>query len=278
VSISADQERGFYDAKYRPFLALPDEQLAIDQETFLQTLEDPAQPAYERRVLHRLAMNRLLKEPLGEMRALEYGCGPADWGLVMASEGAQVALVDLSTVAIEVAMRRARASGIADRVEGFARDASDLSCFRTASFDLIFAAAALHHTLKYPGAYAELLRVLKPGGRLYLVETFGGNRMLNLLRRLRARIAHEPEEQGEGIILDGSDIDKLRADFDRVEVTPVNLLAMLKRCFRGRFESRIARGVMAALEAADRAALRVAPGLGRYCGEILVVATRGAAR
>jgi hypothetical protein len=34
--------------------------------------------------------------------------------------------------------------------------------------------AALHHTLKYPGAVAELARIMKPEVRLVLCETWGG--------------------------------------------------------------------------------------------------------
>jgi SAM-dependent methyltransferase len=62
-------------------------------------------------------------------------------------------------------------------------------------FDLIFGSFALHHTLKYPRARDELLRVLKPGGRLVLVETYGNNPLLNAARVVRRLVSREPAER-----------------------------------------------------------------------------------
>jgi hypothetical protein len=57
----------------------------------------------------------------------------------------------------------------------------------------------------------------------------------------------------------------------RVDVMPMNLLAMAKRLFRGKFESAVVRGVIVTLEKIDGAVLNVTPALGRYCGEVVVV-------
>ena len=63
----------------------------------------------------------------------------------------------------------------------------------------------------------------------------------------------------------------LRERMARVDVMPMNLLAMAKRLFRGRFESATVRRVVVALEKIDGVMLRAAPPLGRYCGEVVVV-------
>jgi ubiquinone/menaquinone biosynthesis C-methylase UbiE len=84
----------------------------------------------------------LLAESVTGLRVLDYECGTGDWGLMLAGEGADVTLLDLSPVAIELALRRASVSGVSEHVQGIARDASDLSCFRDAQFDLIYASAA----------------------------------------------------------------------------------------------------------------------------------------
>lgn len=272
VSITAEQEREFYDGIYSRFLNLPDHALVCNRRTLEADLANPAHPIFERRRLYETVLRILLAEPISGRSVLDYGCGPGDWGLMLANEGAQVTFLDLSPIAIELVLRRAAASGVIDRVRGVARNATDLSCFADGEFDLIYASAALHHTLKYPNALAELLRVLKPGGAIVLAETYGNNLLLNFARRLRWRLSGEPIESGEEILLCAAHIAALRARVRQVEIIPLNLLAMAKRLFRGRFTSRTVRGFITCLEAIDRQILSAAPFLGRYCGEVILVA------
>jgi SAM-dependent methyltransferase len=271
VSITADQEREFYDAQYARFLALPDADLACSRRTLEIDLANPAHPIYERRKLYLAVMRILLAEPAEGLSVLDYGCGTGDWGLMLAGEGARVASLDLSAAAIQVVLRRAAASGLSDRVRGFARDASDLSCFRDAEFDLIYASAAVHHTLKYPNALRELMRVLRPGGKLVLAETYGNNKLLNAARRWRWKWSGQPDEAGEEIILDDRHIALLRENMRKVELIPVNLLAMAKRLFRGRFQNPAVRVATVSLETLDSVLLTLFPPLRRYCGEVVVI-------
>ena len=274
VEATLTGERGFYDRYYGRFLDLPDEALRCDREHMERQLADPGHPIYERRRLYGETLRTLLALPLAGARVLDYGCGTGDWGVLLATEGAQVTLLDLSPVGIEVGLRRARVNGVADRVRGVARDASDLACFADRAFDLVFANAAIHHTLKYGDAARELARIVEPGGVVVLAETFGNNPALNLARRIRARLAREPAEQGEGIILDDDDLARLAPDFEIVSRRPLNLVAMAKRLARGRFTWTPVRGTISALERLDAVLLRVWPGLSRYCGELVVVARR----
>lgn len=274
MRINAQQEQQFYDAAYAAHLGVPDHALRTDRQSMLRDLNQPTGAFYERRKLYGAVLQTLLSEPLDGRSALDYGCGVGEWGVLMATEGARVTLLDLSPVAIEIGLRRAAFNGMSDRVRGFARDAADLSCFADAEFDYIYASAALHHTLKYPRALAELVRVLRPGGKLILAETYGNNRLLNWMRRARWRLSRQPEEAGEDIILSDRELNLLRTHFTRLEITPMNLLAMAKRLFRGRFGSPAVRRLMASLEAADAAVLRLVPSLKRYCGEVLVVAEK----
>lgn len=274
MRITAGQEQQYYDDFYRPYVDYPEHCLRCDRASMLARLDDPADYYFERRRLFRAGLERLLAEPLAGRKVLDYGCGIGNWGVLLATEGAQVTLLDLSRVAIEVGLRHARINCVAQRVRGVARDASDLSCFRDGEFDLIHAGAALHHTLKYPGALAELVRVLKPGGTLVLVETYGNNRLLNLARRLRWRLSGEPKEAGEDILLSDREIALLRPHFRQVEVQPMNLLAMAKRLFRGRFTREWVRRILRSLEAVDGSLLGSFPFLRRYCGEVVVVAKK----
>lgn len=274
MSINVEQERQFYEEAYRRLLRYPDHALVCSRKAFEKFLEDPAHPFYERRRLYAMAIQQLLSRPLEGTAALDYGCGPGDWGVMLATEGARVTLLDLSPTAIELGLKRARANGVSDHVRGVAREASDLSCFADGEFDLIFACAALHHTLKYPQTLVELERVLKPGGVLVLAETYGNNPALNLARRIRARLSREPKEQGEEIIIGRRELEEIQQRFRRVETHPVNLLAMAKRLFRGRFKNPAARSAVLALEACDAVLLKALPPLRAWCGEAVIVAQK----
>jgi len=274
VSITADQERGFYDGVYAQHLNLPDSALICNRQTLEADLANPARSIYERRRLYGTVLKVLLAESAASRRVLDYGCGTGDWGLMLAGEGADVTLLDLSPVAIELALRRASVSGVADRVRGLARDASDLSCFRDEEFDLIYASAAVHHTLKYPNALNELMRVLRPGGKLVLAETYGNNPILNSLRRLHWKFSSQPDEAGEEILFNDVHVDLLRARLREVTLIPLSLLAMTKRFFRGRFTNGPVRWIVASLELADTVLLNTCPPLRRYCGEVVVVARK----
>jgi SAM-dependent methyltransferase len=272
--ITSEQERAFYDRQYEAFLALPDHALRLDRAVLEGNLDNPGHPFYERRRLYRAAMAAVLEDPLPGRRVLDYGCGPADFGIWMATEQAEVTLLDLSPKAIELGLRRAAASGVSRRVKGVAADAARLDMFADQAFELVFACASLHHTLKYPGAVEELARVMKPGARLVLCETWGANPVLSLARRWRAAMEGEAKEQGEEIILNPSELRRLDGYFDQADLRPLNLLAMGKRLWRGRMERRIAQTSIRLLEAADRVLLGAYPPLRRWCGEAVIVARR----
>lgn len=272
--ITPDQERDFYDRQYDAYLALPPHALRLDRAVLDKNLADPAHPFFERRRLYRAAIDALLEDPLPGRRVLDYGCGPADFGIWMATEQAEVTLLDLSPKAVELGLKRAAASGVARRVKGVAADASRLDMFADHAFELVFACASLHHTLKYPGAVAELARVMKPGARLVLCETWGANPLLSLARRTRASLQGEAEEQGEEIILNPRQLRRLQPAFGDIDVRPLNLLAMGKRLLRGRLSQPWARATLRSLEAADSALLALCPPLRHWCGEAVIVARR----
>lgn len=272
--ITSDQEREFYDRQYEQFLRLPPEDLRLDRQVLERNLDNPAHPFFERRRLYRAAMAALEEEPLKGKRVLDYGCGPADFGIWMATESAEVTLLDLSPKAIELGLKRAQASGVTRRVKGVAADAAHLDMFADWAFDLVFACASLHHTMKYPGALEELARIMRPGARLVLCETWGANPLLGAARRWRARREGEAEEQGEEIILSPGEIRDLSRFFKQIDVRPMNLLAMGKRLLRGRFRQSSARTILRGLELADSALLTVLPPLRKWCGEAVVTAVR----
>ncbi len=272
--ITAVQEREFYDRAYSPLLSIPEDQLHLDRAALERDLSNPAHPFYERARLYRSSMRALEAEPLEGKRVLDYGCGAADFGIWMATEGANVTLLDLSPVAIEFGLKRARRNQVASRVAGVAADASWLPMFDEGAFDLVFACGSLHHTMKYAGAVEELARVMRPGARLVLCETWGGNPALNLARHIRARLQREEESQGEDIVMSGKQLRRLAPWFDDFDLQLFNLIAMGKRLLRGRLDSPAAGYIFPAMEAADRFLFKIIPALRGWCGEAVITARR----
>lgn len=270
--ITIEQERAFYDSQYAQFLKLPDHALRMDRDILRDNIGNPAHPFYERRALYLASMRALEGELAPRLKVLDYGCGPADFGLWMATEGADVTLLDVSASAIELGLKRAAASGI--QVRGIAADASRLNMLADREFDLVFACAALHHTLKYPGAVRELARVMRPGALLVLCETWGANPLLNAARNILSAVNGIAGEQGEEIILSETILGELYPFFPEICLETYNLLAMGKRLLRGRFNKSWARSLVQGLEWSDRVLLSAVPPLHAWCGEALITGRR----
>ncbi len=98
---------------------------------------------------------------------LDVGCGPGAAVRAAAGSVARAVGVDRSEPMIAIARRR---SGPFQNVEFVAAGAEDLP-FPDASFDRVWTIHAFHHWEDRDLGIAECLRVLKPGGRLLIVES-----------------------------------------------------------------------------------------------------------
>ena len=270
----AEREKAFYDRQYQPLMLAPEHAQRVDRSTIYACCQNPAHPFYERRRLYEATVGTLLELPLSGLRVLDYGCGPADFGVWMATEGAEVTLLDISQTAVELGLLRAAASGVGGRVRGLAADASRLPQLADESFDLVFACASLHHTMKYDGAVRELARVVRPGGRLVLCETWGENPLLGIARKARALLSGEDEDQGEEIVISRRELRRLEPWFEGWQIETFHLLAMAKRLLRGQLQASAARTLVSILEKTDRALIGAIPPLRWWCGEALIIARR----
>ncbi|HEY8028692.1 MAG TPA: class I SAM-dependent methyltransferase [Gaiellaceae bacterium] len=150
-------------------------------------------------------------------RVLEVGCG---WGelaqRIADAVGVEVTATDLSPHMVELA----RAAGIAATVE----DVQSLS-FPDETFDVVVAAWMLYHVPDRDRAVSEIVRVLRPGGRL--VATTNSIFHLHELRELvgsgRSSIAFSRESGNELLArhferVEREDIDGELEFVDRREV------------------------------------------------------------
>lgn len=108
------------------------------------------------------------------MRVLDVGCGLGGPSRCLAAEfGCQVVGIDLSAEYCRTASMLARRLGLDSRVSYHHGDALDMP-FADASFDLLWTQHVAMNLADKAGLYAELWRVLQPGGRLAIYDVLAG--------------------------------------------------------------------------------------------------------
>ena len=113
-------------------------------------------------------------------RLLEVGCGIGVDSVQLALCGFDVTGVDLTDSAIEVARQHARMRGLSIVFRAGNGERLD---FGDETFEAVYSFGVLHHTPDIRAAVAEIYRVLKPGGKAY-VMLYHRNSLVNLVHWL----------------------------------------------------------------------------------------------
>ena len=101
---------------------------------------------------------------LTDKALLDIGCGIGGGDLVLAGElGAQVTGIDLEQPLIERARRRAAAASLRDRITYHRTEPGPLD-FTDGSFDVVYSSGCFTQVEDKAGMFAEVFRVLRPGG------------------------------------------------------------------------------------------------------------------
>jgi SAM-dependent methyltransferase len=137
----------------------------------------------------------------GGLKLLDYGCGAGDLMRVLAGLGARANFTgcDVSAGMLdEAAHRWPASSGTAPRFE---TQEGPRTPFTDGQFDIATVSAVLHHVppAERPAVYAELGRVLKPGGRLYVFEHNPRNPLVRYV------VARTPIDEN-AILLDATEV------------------------------------------------------------------------
>lgn len=199
-------------------------------------------------------------------RALEIcgGFGKLAAGLAAAFPGAELIGLDLYEAMGPEVEERLREFPKLSYVAG---DAFDLSRYDEESFELVFAQAALHHLgHDIGGLRREILRVLKPGGRLvFIFEPLGHNPFFAAIRAWRFALAELPDESN----LFMSQFERLAAGFCRCEVQCFNILGYPMKALSNRLQSlaQLAHRV-------DHRVMSWWPGLRKYAANCNLVLTK----
>lgn len=188
---------------------------------------------WDRRLLARLFAAPMAHcfEQLGNFAGLtvvEIGCGNGVLSVACALAGATVLGLDIEHAELERARRLAERWGVADRCRFIVSQAEAMAVSSGAA-DIVLSRSTLQY-LERARVTAELPRVLRPGGRIALVENLPHNPFIKLFRWWRARQARRAEDLAylESIrgYLTRDEIASWRRDFPDLQTRAFHLLRM----------------------------------------------------
>jgi ubiquinone/menaquinone biosynthesis C-methylase UbiE len=121
----------------------------------------------------RLAMGDLVKDSDTSGELLDVGCGGGQLIAWLAAEypGAQISGLDLSPEQTARASKRTAQYG--ERVQVYEGSALEIP-FKSNRFDVVISVASIKHWPDRQQGMREIMRVLRPGGRFYVVEADRG--------------------------------------------------------------------------------------------------------
>tara|TARA_A100001015_G_scaffold304880_1_gene396729 strand:+ start:646 stop:1500 length:855 start_codon:yes stop_codon:yes gene_type:complete len=134
----------------------------------------------------------ILKKCSGKV-CLDYACGNGKYAFKMADSGADLVLgIDISDISIENCIKSSQEMGVEKNLIFFQADCENTQLPNN-SIDIIFCSGMLHH-LDLSFAFPEMLRILKPGGRVLAIEALDYNPAIKLYRYLTPDMRTEWEK------------------------------------------------------------------------------------
>ncbi|MCU0652662.1 MAG: class I SAM-dependent methyltransferase [Candidatus Pacebacteria bacterium] len=130
--------------------------------------------------------HELLEKNCMSKEVLDWGCGNGVHTMPIGKMGVKSVLgIDLSDKLLEAAQKNAAASG-SDGTVGFLKMDCEKTDFTDNSFDVIFDGGTFS-SIDIEKAFPEMARILRPGGMLIGIETFGHNPLANANRARNVR-------------------------------------------------------------------------------------------
>lgn len=152
--------------------------------------------------------NRFVIAEMGDLRGqrvLDLGSGLGEAAVYFALQGARVTATDISPEMCALCRTTARANGVELEVVETPAERLDV---RPASYDLVYGANLLHHVADVDLTLEAVERALTPGGRCFFWDPMAYNPVINVYRRLAAKVRTKDEHP-----LSFEDLDAFRRHF-----------------------------------------------------------------
>ena len=183
---------------------------------------------------------RILSDLKGK-RILDYCCGTGDFSISPALNGAFIEGIDISDLSIEVAKAKAEHWNVSDRTNFQVMDAENL-IFDDNTFDMVLSYGSLSY-LDLAKALHEFCRVIKPTGKVVIVDTLGHNPIMNYNRRKHVKKGLRQQYHYDHI-LKSKDIKFIASHFKEAEVRYFDLLTVAVFPFRSIPGMKILRTIL----------------------------------
>jgi len=196
----------------------------------------------------------LLKGNCQDKIILDYGCGNGVHAIPLAKMGAEKVIgIDLSEKSLEIARERVKREGLEEKVEFLKMDCEKME-FPDNYFDIIFDGGTFS-SLDLNLAYPELSRILKPGGFLIGIETFGHNPFTNLKRKIN-KITGKRTDWAVSHIFKIGELERAKNYFNKIGVHFFHLISWLAFPFLDFPGGKI---LLKLLESIDKILLKLLP-------------------
>lgn len=194
---------------------------------------------------------RLLKNEVKGKKVLDYGCGNGNHAIYLASQGGKIIAGDLSQQSLAVAEKKARGAGVADCIDFVVMDCEKTD-FLDNEFDIIFDGGTFS-SIDIKKAFPELARILKSGGVLIGIETYGHNPLANLNRKLNVK-SGKRTAWAASHIFNQDGFNQARNYFGKIEVKYFHLFSWM---LFGLLDKPWGRWLLSMAEFFDRLLLKV---------------------
>lgn len=209
-------------------------------------------------------MRDWLSANCGGKVVLDYCCGNGQNAIHIARDcdAMKCIGIDISDVSIENAKLAAKQSHVANRTEFLVADAEQTN-LPANTFDVVICAGVLHH-LDVRRAFAEISRILKPGGKVIAIEALNINPIFQLYRRLTPDLRTEWEAEH---ILGLAELELARTWFPKISINYFHL-AVLPAAFVHAYPV-LFKPMLAAGNALDKIFMRI-PIFNRLAWQMIV--------
>jgi ubiquinone/menaquinone biosynthesis C-methylase UbiE len=140
------------------------------ERPFLSPADEAAEyHAMDHDAVNRRFLNDLLAAPVGT-HVIDLGCGPADLPIDLCRRVASIRVmgIDAEIAMLDIAKRQIDIAGMLDRISLEHGDVCSLEHFQDALADTVISNSLLHHLAQPQRGLQTALRLVRPGGRLFL--------------------------------------------------------------------------------------------------------------